>query len=246
MVCQNKIFKKYGSSFINYDRLDKEKQSFYNEYSNNEYSTSLTPLYKYSPKYSDVLIFKTEFIDLTVNPFKWMNIWSDKKHQTIKSHIIVDVNNPSMQHLHKIFKDIDDLAIQAINKKFGYGNCFNYISSLSKHIENDHNHSYIKLFFLENKYTNTIKTEVYNYNKSSKYKRVEHYNSLKLDEISRFLYKGKQVRFLLMPTFWHWGNRFGTKLYIKLMEVKYKDATIASELKNRQIEMKEKISSIEI
>ena len=103
-------------------------------------------------------------------------------------------------------------------------------------------------FFLEK--NNQILSKIYNYNKSKRYKAVEEFESCTLKDVARFVTKGKQVRFILEPKIWSIKKndnvQYGTKLYIKYMEVKYKDQVIKSKLEENQVEIFDRIKSIEI
>jgi len=106
----------------------------------------------------------------------------------------------------------------------------------------------IKFFFSEK--NNKITSTIYNYNKSKQYKSIEEYSTCNLSDIARFVLKGKQVRFILEPKIWCHSrgthNQYGTKLFIKYMEVKYKDQIIKSKLDDNKIEMYDRIKSVEI
>ena len=237
------------TSFIEYHQFDSTKIRDVGESKLPNNFQFYTPMYSYTQKSKYPLLIKTDFIDLSVDPFKFLSVDS-------KKFILIDANDKSVSHLYKSLHDIAKFTNDYIEKintgkamlEIGpilsnYGPEMTFINK-TKSLNTDLKMSGLKLYF--NERNNKIVSTIYNYNKSKKYKSIEEFNSCDLSDIARFITKGKQVRFILEPKMWQNNGTFGTKLYIKYMEVKYKDQIIKSKLDEIQTETHETITSVEI
>jgi len=241
------------TSFIDYDSFNSSKVHRVNEYSppNGDKITFFTPIYSYTNKSKYPLTFRTKFIDLNMDPFKYIK-------EDSKKFISIDTNDQSVNHLYKPLYNIAQFTSTYVSgKSVNSKELGPILANYDSHDQPDKKYDKtltlnlqlpmkpIKFYFWEkgNKITSTI----YNYNISKKYDPVEEYHSCELKDIARFITKGKQARFILEPRFWLLENgSYGTKLYIKYMEIKYKDQIINSKLEQDKEELYEKITSVEI
>ncbi len=239
------------SSIVTSDQFNADKIVRYrNSVSMNNNSFSFyTPIYSYSDNIEYPLMIKTDFIDLTIDPFKLIK-------KDVKKFIILDTNDKSVKHLYTPLSNFSKNVFEFIQKQSKFPNRLteqgpvlsNHTDERIKSVKVDfyQRMKNLKLFLPE--FNGKIKTTVYNYNKSKKYDPVETYDSIELNELARFLIKGKQVRFILEPKVWFNSSTqtYGIKLYVKFMEVKYKDQLIKSELDENQVEIINPVKFIEI
>jgi hypothetical protein len=235
--------------FIDYYQFDSSKISDVREY---EYKGmklgNLT--YSYTDKLKAPLLFKTEFIDLAGDPFKFMS--SDTK-----KFISIDPNNASVSDLYRPLRELAKFTSDHVSKMTNGKPMRETGPILSNFHSSEVNNKTdaldttakmknLKLFF--NERNDHITSTIYNYNISKRYQAIEEYTDCKLSDIARFVTKNKQVRFILEPRIW-WNKAngsYGTKLFIKYMEVRYKDQPIKSKFDEKQTIISERITSIEI
>lgn len=234
--------------FIEYNQFDPLKIHHIKEYEYTKHNVNSkfgTPMYSYSEKYNAPLLFKTEFIDLSSDPFRFLT-------SNTKKYISLDPNNSSMSHLYKILYDISKYTSNyytsnsaGLHESGPLLSNYNYdIKNKTDALDTSIKMKNLKLYFTES--DGNITSTIYNYNKSKKYKPVEEYTRCTLSDIAKFISVGKQVRFILEPRIWKIGSNYGTKLFIKYMEVKYKDQSINSKFDEKQTIIFDKIISIEI
>lgn len=232
------------STFVEYNNFDSTKIKNVTEFESNYHNICYcTPIYSYTSKSNYPLLIKTNFIDLTSDPFKYLK-------EDGKKYLSIDPNDISVSHLYKTLLDIAKFGSNYITNKHiedqketGPLLC-NYSTGEKGKVDTGSIMKPIKLFFWEK--NNKITSTIYNYNISKKYDTVDEYTSSEIKDLARFIFKGKQVRFIFEPRFWHCNGSYGTKLYIKYMEVKYKDQVIKSKLDSNQMEIYERITSVEI
>jgi len=235
--------------FIDYYQLDSSKISDVKAY---EFKGMMlgTPMYSYTDKLRAPLLFKTDFIDLSGDPFKFMS--SDTK-----KFISVDPNSSSVRDLYRPLHELAKFTSDHVSK-ISNGKPItetgpilsNFTSSEVQNktdaLDTTAKMKNLKLFF--NERNDRITSVIYNYNISRRYQPVEEFTDCKLADIARFVTKNKQVRFILEPRiWWNSSNRtYGTKLFIRYMEVRYKDQPIKSKFDEKQTIITEKITSVEI
>lgn len=235
--------------FIDYYQFDSSKIFDVKEYEHKGMKFG-TLMYSYTDKLKAPLLFKTDFIDLTGDPFKFMS-------PDTKKFVSVDPNSPSVMDLHRPLRELAKFTSDHVSKVSGGKLVMesgpilsNYhdpqVQNKTDALDTSAKMKNIKLFF--NERNDLITSTIYNYNISKRYQPVEEYTYCKLADLARFVTKNKQVRFVLEPRIW-WNpsNRsYGTKLFIKYMEVKYKDQSIKSKFDEKQTTISEKITSVEI
>lgn len=236
------------TSFVEYNQFDPEKIKDVREYPISSKGLQMfTPMYDYTSRSRRYpLMIQTGFIDLTSDPFKYMST-------DTKKYVSIDPNDNSASHMYKSFQDMAKFTMKYISAKHDgskemgpiLSNYGDYTTNQTDILDTGLKMKNVKFFFSEK--NNKIISTIYNYNKSRKYKSVEEFDTCDLTDIARFVTKGKQVRFILEPKIWYLkGGNYGTKLYIKYMEVRYKDQVIKSKLDEHQVEMHNWIKSVEI
>jgi hypothetical protein len=250
---------KMKTSFIDYCNVNFDNIQMKQHKCNNNNCQFYTPLYSYiahGDKAKYPLIIKTEFINLAIDPFKFL-------FNGTKKHISIDSNDASFMHLRTFFTNFIEhvrkfIVSKSKAKTLIFANSSQFINFKDKEITDK---NCVKFYFWNTKNGDKLQSQIYNYNKSTNYKRVESYSDITLHELSRFLLKNKQARFWIEPNIWYNKDvdrinnisdenekidMFGIKFFIRIMEVKYSDHQIKSKADKLQETFVSPIKEIQI
>jgi hypothetical protein len=232
-----KSSKKYNSNVLKYvqwDQFDASKLGDIKSYvsKNHPSFTLLQPLYRYTDKVVDTLYYKTPFIKLTENMVS-------RYQQTMPDYVNFDLNNLNLSDTMLSFlENYDQKVFNVISEKE-----YSYVKPLLSNtgyndltkceVNKDLPFKKLPLYFLKDKQSGNITSEIINYNISKKYPKVETFNRtnvIKLDDLVRCLKKNKEVRFILKPYSWYDSNNkvAGSKMQLVTMEIKFDGAKINS------------------
>lgn len=212
--------KKEYASILTTDIIKKER-IFLTELTNKSNITGISPCYKYTNDLSDLLVLQTSFQEINNYPF----------HE--KSLISLNVF------------DNDTLEF------FNY-----YIKEVTKYIEKKYDHTYNKISH-DSKFKYKIYTDdslgsycgkLFSYNASKKYLPIESYNITENLVDKKVFYCKKEIRLLLSPMVWldPKTKKYGFAIKIYTIEVKYPNMKITSVFDNKQINVSDEITHIQI
>lgn len=262
-------YKKYNPNvqkYIQWDQYDNDKLDTSNKYSSNNHPsfTMIQPMYKYTNYMTDALYYKTPFIKLTHDAIS-------KYEKDKPEYIDIDLNDASITSTIISFLGSYDKSM--FSEFYKLGDKYTYIKTLLNNIGyNDYENfkeykvdtslefKKLSLYFIKDKQSGNIISEIINYNVAKKYPKTEVFNATNpatLDDMKRFLKKGKEVRFILKP--YSWINKTGapnhtqqaqcmagSKLQIVTMEIKYDFANIDSIVDQEEVVYQKSIKEIEI
>ena len=264
-----KYYKKYNPNvqkYVNWDQYDNDKLDTITKYSSKNHPsfTMMQPMYKYTNYMTDTLYYKTPFIRLTQDVIS-------KYTKDIPEFMNIDLNDMSiMSTIISFLESYDKFIFKEFNKS---GDKYTHIKTLLNNTGyNDYENfkeykvdtslelKKIPLYFIKDKQSGNIISEIINYNVAKKYPKTEVFNATNpatLDDMKRFLKKGKEVRFILKPYSWinKTGNSqqaqqaqhmAGSKIQIVTMEIKYDFANIDSIVDQEEVVYQKSIKEIEI
>lgn len=232
------MYKNYYQNYITLDNFDKEKLDFFKNgnqdsvYIVNKDYGFINPQYCYDlGEKIKVASFKfiTPFIELDYK----INI---RTEDLIKINLNTQKSN-KLEGLIRMLLQYDKKVDSYINANYNSEHrCVKRLISNNTSPDNtvEHNLSTdlreLTLYFLKDKVSQKITSTILNYNISKKYPKNEEYEHVTYNELKKFLWKGKEMRFILRPITWisKSSNIYGSKLMIEKMEVKFKDAKIDS------------------
>ena len=262
-----KKYKKYNPNvqkYVHWDQYDNDKLDTSNKYNSKNHPsfTMIQPMYKYTDYMTDTLYYKTPFIKLTEDTLS-------KYAKDMPEYLNMDLNNMSIMSTIVSFLESYDKTMFGEFNRFGAN--YTHIKTLLNNTGYNDYEGYktykvdtglelkkLPLYFIKDKQSGNIISEIINYNVAKKYPKTEVFNStnsVTLDDLKRFLKKGKEVRFILKPYSWinktgnsqnHAECMAGSKIKIVTMEVKYDFANIDSIVDNQEVSYQKSIKEIEI
>lgn len=201
----------------------------------------LNAYYEYPSRIFRKLYIETPFFHLTdkYNQNKGYNI--DNEYKKFRCYY----DNPStgFDKLIPIIKKFSKIASNNMHKVY-----MDYQDQQINFLKDYHGFYDLKLRYAKNNPEQII-SHIINYNVSKKYPRVEEFNKITIKDLERFLYKGKDVRFILSPYIVVTNPKlciYTIGFTIEKMEVKFHNATIDSIFEREEIEIKESIKKISI
>jgi hypothetical protein len=193
--------------------------------------------YKYTKSKINRLYIKTSFFNFCNHPFK--SGYKPKPQSNIKCDY--DNNESGFNKIVHLLKKYDNFVDTIVKKHLG--NDYKFVKGII-----NTNNDFYNLQLKSNKTTNTIYSDIINYNVSKKYPKEERYNQISFEDLTRFLKKDKDIRFILNPYFWinKKDKIYGTGVSIYKMEIKFKDSIINSRLDKEEEEIQTYIPTITI
>lgn len=225
---------------------------------------SILPIYNYDSKNEEIMILQTPFMDVNKKNIIYFHKINDEFGKDRKRHF--EINFASQFFDSSVIDTLVEYENKVINYvKTVYGNDMKYHSKIIYNKKaNKHNVDYEIVNRLDD--IGNIRCKVYpdkkfkqygkliSYNISKKYGFKEEFDLFNIEysemanTLDRILNDKKQMRLLLTPvTYLSPGTkRYVSYLKILMMEVKYKDAKIFSQLDRNGIDVKPEIIKISI
>lgn len=248
-------YKKYNpniQTYVHWDQYDNDKLDTSKKYSSKNHPnfSIIQPMYNYTTYMTDALYYKTPFITLTQDAIlkyaketpEFMDI--DLNNTSIMSTIISFLQSYD-QKIFNIAKETNYKYVRPFVINTGYNDWINYQVNVNSELRK------LPLHFIKDKQSGKIISEIINYNVAKKYPKVEVFNNTNpttLNDLKRFLKKGKEVRFILKPYSWinQDGKMIGSKMQIVTMEVKYDFANIDSIVDKQEVTYQKSVKEIKI